>query len=87
MAFYGLASSAIPAIMAAAIGDYLGQARAAAGFSIITFCFAVGQAVGPAVAGVVAERSGSFSSSYLASALLTAAAIGVALTLPAPTEH
>jgi len=87
VAFYGLASSAIPAIMAAAIGDYLGQARAAAGFSIITFCFAVGQAVGPAVAGVVAERSGSFSSSYLASALLTATAIGVALTLPAPTEH
>ena len=83
---YGLASFAIPAIMAAAIGDYLGQARAAAGFSIITFCFAVGQTVGPAVAGVVAEHSGSFSSSYLASAMLTASAIGVALTLPAPTD-
>jgi predicted MFS family arabinose efflux permease len=84
--FYGMAAFAIPAIMAAAIGDYLGQARAAAGFSIITFCFAIGQTIGPAVAGVVAEHSGSFSSSYLASALLTATAIGVALTLPAPTD-
>ena len=83
---YGLASFAIPAIMAAAIGDYLGQARAAAGFSIITFCFAVGQTIGPAIAGVVAEHSGSFSSSYLASAVLTATAIGVALTLPAPRD-
>ena len=83
---YGVAAFAIPAIMAAAIGDYLGQARAAAGFSFITFCFAVGQTLGPAVAGVVAEHSGSFSSSYLASAGLTAAAVCIALTLPVPTD-
>ena len=51
---YGIAVFAIPAIMAAAIGDYLGKARAAAGFSIITFCFAIGQTLGPAVAGTVA---------------------------------
>ncbi|MBN2646067.1 MAG: YbfB/YjiJ family MFS transporter [Desulfuromonadaceae bacterium] len=83
---YGVAAFAIPAIMAAAIGDYLGQARAAAGFSFITFCFAIGQTLGPALAGVVAEHSGSFSSSYLGSAALTATAVAVALALPAPPD-
>ncbi len=82
---YGIAAFAIPAIMAAAIGDYLGQAKAAAGFSIITFCFAIGQTLGPAVAGTVAETSGTFTGSYLASASLTASAVILALFLPAPS--
>jgi MFS family permease len=79
---YGIAVFAIPAIMAAAIGDYLGKARAAAGFAIITFFFALGQTLGPAVAGMVAESSGTFSGSYLASAGLTAIAVILAFFLP-----
>ncbi len=55
VALYGLAVFAVPAIMAAAVGDYLGTARAAAAFSIITFCFAIGQTIGPGAAGVMAE--------------------------------
>ena len=86
VALYGVAAFAIPAIMAAAIGDYLGKARAAAGFSIITFCFALGQTLGPAVSGVIAESSGTFTVSYLASGGLTLAAIVVCLFLPAPAE-
>ncbi len=82
---YGIAAFAIPAIMAAAIGDYLGKARAAAGFSIITFCFAIGQTLGPAVAGAVAETTGTFTGSYLASAALTASAVILALFLPKPS--
>ena len=39
---YGLAAFAIPTIMAAAVGDYLGLARAAQAFSLVTFFFAVG---------------------------------------------
>ena len=81
---YGVAVFAIPAIMAAAVGDYLGKARAAAAFSIITFCFAIGQTLGPAVAGVVAESSGTFTGSYLASALLTAIAVAWSFFLPEP---
>lgn len=72
---YGVAVFAIPAIMAAAVGDYLGKARAAAAFSMITFCFAIGQTIGPALAGMVAESTGTFTGSYLASALLTAIAM------------
>jgi len=84
---YGIAAFAIPAIMAAAIGDYLGQARAAAGFSIITFCFAIGQTIGPALAGMAAEHSGTFSGSYLASAAMTASAVLLACFLPHPSGH
>ena len=82
---YGIAAFAIPAIMAAAIGDYLGKARAAAGFSIITFCFAIGQTVGPAVAGVTAEAAGTFTISYLASSGLTIAAAFLSCFLPPPS--
>ena len=81
---YGVAVFAIPAIMAAAVGDYLGKARAAAAFSIITFCFAIGQTLGPAVAGMVAESTGTFTGSYLASALLTGLAVVWARFLPDP---
>lgn len=81
---YGVAVFAIPAIMAAAVGDYLGKARAAAAFSIITFCFAIGQTIGPAVAGVIAESTGTFTGTYLASALLTAVAAVWARFLPEP---
>jgi len=81
---YGITVFAIPAIMAAAVGDYLGKARAAAAFSIITFCFAIGQTLGPAVAGMVAQSTGTFTVSYLASALMTTAAIIWAKYLPEP---
>ena len=84
--FYGIAVFAIPAIMAAAVGDYLGKARAAAAFSIITFCFAIGQTVGPAVAGMIAETTGTFTGSYLGSAVLTAIAVFWAGFLPVPGQ-
>jgi sugar phosphate permease len=84
---YGISAFAIPAIMAAAIGDYLGQARAATGFAIVTFCFAIGQTIGPALAGIAAESSGSFSGSYMASAVLTATGVLLAFFLPHPSGH
>jgi len=84
---YGIAAWAIPAIMTAAVGDYLGVSKAAAGFSLITFFFAGGQAVGPTVAGLMAEYYGSFSPAFLLSALVTAVAVVFALSLPQPEEH
>ncbi len=81
---YGVAAFAIPAIMAAAVGDYLGKARAAAAFSIVTFCFAFGQTMGPAIAGMVAESTGTFTTSYLTSALLTGVAVMWVRLLPEP---
>lgn len=81
---YGVAVFAIPIIMAATVGDYLGEARAAAAFPIITLCFAIGQTLGPAVAGMVAESTGTFTGSYLVSAVLTGLAMVCARFLPDP---
>lgn len=79
---YGIAAFAIPTIMAATVGDYLGLSRAAAGFSTVTLFFAVGQTVGPGAAGALAEARGSLAASFLAAALLTALAVAFTLTLP-----
>ena len=83
---YGIAAWAIPAIMTAAVGDYLGVARAAAGFSFITFFFAAGQTIGPAFSGLIAEHYGSFSPAFLLSALITATAVLFATSLPRPAK-
>jgi MFS family permease len=82
---YGIAAWAIPAIMTAAVGDYLGIARAAGAFSLITFFFAGGQTVGPALAGIIAEASGSFAPAFLLTAALTGVAALLALKLPRPS--
>jgi len=81
---FGVAAWSIPSIMAAAAGDYLGPARAAAGFSVVTFCLGAGQVAGPAAAGLIAKATGSFSGAFLAPAAATAAAAAAAAFLPAP---
>ncbi len=81
---YGSTVFAIPAIMAAAVADYLGLSRAAAAFSTITIFFAAGQTVGPALAGVIGNATGSFTGAYLLAALITAFAAAYALFLPRP---
>ncbi len=83
---YGVAVFAIPAIMAAAVGDYLGLSRAATSFATITLFFAFGQSVGPATAGVIAKATGTFRYAYLLAAALTASAAFFAASLPAPRK-
>lgn len=82
---YGAAVFAIPAIMAAAIGDYLGLSRAATAFATVTIFFAAGQTIGPAGAGLIAGASGSFSSAYLAASAMTGCAAVLAALLPRPS--
>ena len=85
IALYGLAVFAIPAIMAAAVGDYLGPHRAAA-FSTVTIFFAAGQTSGPALAGAIGRSYGSFSNAYLLAGLVTLLAVIGALLLPKPRQ-
>lgn len=81
---YGLAVFAIPAIMAAAVGDYLGLSRAASAFATITLFFAFGQSVGPAVAGIIGKATDSFRYAYLLTGCLTGVGALFATTLPRP---
>lgn len=81
---YGLAVFAIPAIMAAAVADYLGLSRAATAFATVTLFFAFGQTIGPAGAGLIAKANGTLTTAYLVAALLTAAAAVFAAVLPHP---
>lgn len=81
---YGSAVFAIPAIMAAAVGDYLGPAKSAAAFSLITIFFAVGQTIGPAASGIIAAHSGTFRTVYGIAALITILAALFTHTLPPP---
>ncbi|GLI35475.1 YbfB/YjiJ family MFS transporter [Desulforhabdus amnigena] len=83
---YGLAVFAIPTIMAAAVGDYVGLSRAAGAFTTITLFFALGQAVGPGSAGLIAGATGSFTAAYQVASLLTASAAVLAVTLPSPGD-
>ncbi len=82
VALYGLAAWAIPTIMTATIADRLGPLRTAAGFSFITFFFAVGQVLGPFSAGLLADISGGFSISYIASSALTLLGLILAIMVP-----
>lgn len=84
VALYGLSAWSIPTIMAAAVGDYLGAARAASAFSVITFFFGAGQTVGPSIAGILSKSTGTFSESYLLAAACTGLAALVAYRLPKP---
>lgn len=66
--FFALTAWSIPAIVAAACGDYLGGRLAPAALGLITFIFGIGQAVGPGVAGYLADLTGSFSPGFLLAA-------------------
>jgi len=89
IAVFGLCMWSIPTIMYAAVGDYLGPARAVAAIGHITLVCGVGQVLGPALAGVVAEQTGSFYIVFRLCAVLsmTAAVLSFFLRPPEYRGH
>jgi MFS family permease len=83
---YGIVAWAIPSIMAALVGDYVGPQKTARVFGFITFIFALGQIAGPAVAGFLAEKSGSFSSSFIMAAVFAGLAVFLTGLLKKPGQ-
>jgi len=83
---YGIVAWAIPSIMAALVGDYVGPQKTARVFGFITFIFALGQIAGPAVAGFLAERYGSFSSSFFMAAMFAGLAVFLSSLLKKPDQ-
>ncbi len=82
--FFGLTAWAIPTIMAAAAGDYVGPRLAPAGLGLITLFFGIGQFLGPFVGGVFADLQGSFTLSFLLAVVVSLAGTAGALTLKRP---
>ena len=62
---FGLTAWSIPAIMAAAVGDYTRTPLVPAALGFITIIFGVGQAIGPPAAGWLADWTLSFSGAFL----------------------
>ena len=82
--FYGIVAWSIPAIMAAAAGDYAGPENAAKALGFLTLIFGLGQISGPAIAGVLAQNAGSFSSSFYMAAAMAGLAIILSAFLKKP---
>ena len=68
---FGLSLSAIPAIMAAAVGDSVGGRLAPAALGFITLIFGIGQSLGPAVAGWIKDATGTFAWAFILSAVVS----------------
>jgi len=84
---FALTAWSIPAIMAAACGDYLGPQLAPAALGLITLIFGIGQAVGPGVGGALADLTGSFRAAFfLAAAVAASGALGSLTLRPAARE-
>lgn len=81
---FALTAWSIPAIMAAACGDYLGPALAPAALGLITVVFGIGQAIGPYVGGTIADATGSFAIAFLLAALAAFAGATGSLLLRPP---
>lgn len=66
---FGFTAFAIPAIMAAACGDFVGPRLAPAALGAITLVFGIGQSIGPSVGGWLADWSGSFAAAFVVAAV------------------
>ncbi len=78
---FGITAWSIPSIMIAAVGDYVGPAKAAQVFGFVTFLFGIGQISGPFLAGFMADNLGSFSYSFFMAAFFTTIAFYASLKL------
>lgn len=79
---FGFTALSVPAIMAAACGDFVGPRLAPAAFGVVTVWFGVGQSIGPSVGGWLADQSGSFSTAFLLATAIALLGAGGALLLP-----
>lgn len=86
---FGITTFSIPAIMAAATGDYVGSRLAPAALGMITVLFGLGQMLGPTLAGYLADAFGTYTISFqVASAAAFLGALGsLVLKNPEKPKH
>ena len=83
-ALYGVAGWSVPAIMAAAVGDYVADRHVPAAMGLIVLIFGLGQAVGPSVAGAIADATGTFALAFVLAALVDGLGAASSLLLRRP---
>lgn len=84
---FGLTAWAIPTIMAASTGDFVGPRLAPAGLGFITLFFGLGQSIGPVLGGYLADMSGSFTLPFLIAGGISFVGILFSLFLKKPAEE
>ena len=84
---FGLTAWSIPAIMAAACGDYAGSKLAPAALGSVTFFYGIGQAIGPYIGGRIADATGSFVLAFFLAAATAALGIVASLALRPPRTN
>ncbi len=85
-AMFGLTAWSIPAVMAAACGDYCGAKMAPAALGFVTFIFGIGQMISPSIAGYLADIMGSFNPAFILACLMAWLGTIISLTLKKPTS-
>ena len=81
---FGCTAWSIPAIMAAAVGDYTRTSLAAAALGFLTIIFGLGQAIAPPIAGRLADWTQTFSGAFLlASGVAVIGCLGALALRPA----
>lgn len=79
---FGLTAWAVPTIMAAASGDYVGSKMAPAALALITtLFFGAGQSIAPYIAGYIKDATGTFTPAFLLAAIIATLGAALALTL------
>jgi predicted MFS family arabinose efflux permease len=84
---FGIALSSMPAIMAAAVGDYMGGKLAPAALGFVTVIFGIGQSLGPAIAGWMKDATGTFAGCFIFSALVSLLGAAGSLILKSKATH
>jgi nitrate/nitrite transporter NarK len=76
---FAVTAWSIPAVMAAAVGDFFGATAAPAVLGFITLIFGIGQTVGPTVAGAIADAASTFKPAFLLAAIVALAGAPLSL--------
>lgn len=66
---FAITAWSIPAIIAAACGDYVGSRLAPAALGFVTLFFGIGQAVAPALTGYIGDITGSYTWAFVIAGL------------------
>ncbi|MFK7943191.1 MAG: MFS transporter [Paracoccaceae bacterium] len=82
IALYGFAHGGFFTVVSPTVAEFFGLRAHGAIFGVVLFCGTIGGAVGPLLAGWVFDTTGSYSPAFITLAVMGAAGLATALSLP-----